>query len=194
VSSDRQTQQRMTASSEAGRAESDELLQLQADAEERRRAGAISRAAEREAQAKADAAAAAAALAAKAADDAARRAAVVAPPSAPAFGPVPASCAEYIGNVAIGCTLLLQWGFPLSEMPCLKLMWTKESGWNEKAYNAGSGATGIAQALPASKMAPYGADYLTNPATQIRWGLDYIKNRYKTPCGAWTFWQAHNWY
>ncbi len=174
------------------------MLDLQQAAEERRRTEAASRAAEREAQTKADAAAAASAAQAKAADDATRRAAVTAPPTSAPVGPIPVSCTEYTGNVAIGCTLLLQWGYPLSEMPCLKELWMHESGWNEKAVNSSSGATGIAQALPASKMASYGADYLTNPATQIKWGLDYIKNRpeYKTPCGAWNLWQSRSphWY
>jgi hypothetical protein len=73
-------------------------------------------------------------------------------------------------------------------------LWNKESHWNERSRNASSGAYGIPQALPASKMSVYGADYLTNPVPQIKWGLNYIKGRYKTPCGAWSFWQSHGWY
>jgi hypothetical protein len=107
---------------------------------------------------------------------------------------VPTSCNQYTGNRALGCAILLEIGFGLDQMGCLDAMWTKESGWNERSENASSGAYGIPQALPASKMAPYGADYLTNPVPQIRWGLDYIKGRYSTPCGAWDFWQAHSWY
>jgi hypothetical protein len=79
-------------------------------------------------------------------------------------------------------------------MNCLVPLWTKESHWNEKSKNTSSGAYGIPQALPASKMAVYGADYLTNPVPQIKWGLNYIKGRYTSPCGAWTFWQSHGWY
>ncbi|HEY7225709.1 MAG TPA: lytic transglycosylase domain-containing protein [Micromonosporaceae bacterium] len=107
---------------------------------------------------------------------------------------VPASCDAYTGNRALGCAILLEVGFGLDQMPCLDKMWTKESNWRTSSHNASSGAHGIPQALPASKMAPYGADYLTNPVPQIRWGLDYIKNRYQTPCKAWSFWQAHSWY
>jgi hypothetical protein len=107
---------------------------------------------------------------------------------------VPASCDEYTGNRALGCAVLLEVGFGLDQMGCLDAMWTKESNWRTNAHNASSGAHGIPQALPGSKMAVYGADWETNPVTQIRWGLDYIRSRYDTPCGAWSFWQAHHWY
>jgi hypothetical protein len=73
-------------------------------------------------------------------------------------------------------------------------MWTRESGWNTQADNPSSGAYGIPQALPGSKMASAGSDWQTNPATQIKWGLGYIKQTYGTPSAAWTFWQSHNWY
>ncbi|MEV5281669.1 transglycosylase SLT domain-containing protein [Streptomyces sp. NPDC051994] len=69
-----------------------------------------------------------------------------------------------------------------------------ESGWNHTATNSSSGAYGLVQALPASKMASAGADWKTNPATQIKWGLDYMNSRYGSPVGAWNFWQAHHWY
>jgi hypothetical protein len=107
---------------------------------------------------------------------------------------VPSSCNEFTGNKALGCALMLEAGFGLEEMGCLDAMWTHESHWNHLAQNASSGAYGIPQALPASKMAVYGEDYLTNPVPQIRWGLNYIQTRYGSPCGAWNFWQAHNWY
>ncbi|MGW2450284.1 aggregation-promoting factor C-terminal-like domain-containing protein [Streptomyces sp. NPDC001704] len=71
---------------------------------------------------------------------------------------------------------------------------SQESGWNHTATNASSGAYGLVQALPASKMASAGADWKTNPATQIKWGLDYMNSRYGSPVGAWNFWQAHHWY
>jgi len=108
--------------------------------------------------------------------------------------PVPGSCNEFTGNRALGCAILLEVGFGLDQMGCLNTMWTHESGWNERAMNQSSGAYGIPQALPASKMAVFGADYQTNPVPQIRWGLDYITKRYGSPCGAWSFWQANHWY
>ncbi len=80
-------------------------------------------------------------------------------------------------------------GFGIAEFPCLEKLWTKESGWNHKASNSSSGAYGIPQSLPGSKMGSVAADWRTNPATQIKWGLGYIKGRYKTPCGAWTYFQ-----
>ncbi|MFE2479040.1 transglycosylase SLT domain-containing protein [Streptomyces sp. NPDC059389] len=71
---------------------------------------------------------------------------------------------------------------------------SRESGWNHTATNASSGAYGLVQALPASKMASAGSDWKTNPATQIKWGLDYMNSRYGSPVGAWNFWQTHHWY
>ncbi len=67
-------------------------------------------------------------------------------------------------------------------------------GLGPPATNASSGAYGLVQALPASKMASAGSDWKTNPATQIEWGLDYMNDRYGSPCGAWKFWQANHWY
>jgi hypothetical protein len=69
-----------------------------------------------------------------------------------------------------------------------------ESGWNPSATNSSSGAYGLVQALPGSKMSTAGSDWKTNPATQIKWGLDYMNSRYGSPAAAWNFWQAHNWY
>jgi hypothetical protein len=66
--------------------------------------------------------------------------------------------------------------------------------WDATAENPSSGAYGIPQALPGDKMASAGSDWATNPATQIRWGLGYIREVYGTPAGAWVFWQANNWY
>ncbi len=108
---------------------------------------------------------------------------------------VPASCNEYSGNRAIGCALLLEAGWTLNDMAsCLEPLWTKESGWNHLSANGGSGAYGIPQALPGSKMAAYGDDWKTNPATQIKWGLSYIKSRYGTPCNAWATFKSKGWY
>jgi hypothetical protein len=85
-------------------------------------------------------------------------------------------------------------GWDESEYSCLDPLWARESGWRVNAGNSGSGAYGIPQALPASKMASAGADYLTNPMTQVRWGLGYIAGRYGTPCNAWHQWQTKHWY
>ncbi|WP_106814929.1 aggregation-promoting factor C-terminal-like domain-containing protein [Microbacterium timonense] len=87
-----------------------------------------------------------------------------------------------------------QYGWGDGQFSCLQSLWNKESGWNYQAYNAGSGATGIPQSLPGNKMASAGADWQTNAATQIRWGLDYIARAYGTPCAAWGHSQATNWY
>ena len=77
---------------------------------------------------------------------------------------------------------------------CLDRLWTKESEWRVRATNPSSGAYGIPQSLPASKMASAGSDWRTNPRTQIRWGLGYISDRYGSPCAAWAHSQSHNWY
>lgn len=81
-----------------------------------------------------------------------------------------------------------------SQFQCFSQIVKRESGWNYTATNAGSGAYGLVQALPGSKMATAGADWRTNPATQIKWGLGYMNTRYGSPCGAWSFWQSHHWY
>jgi resuscitation-promoting factor RpfB len=86
-----------------------------------------------------------------------------------------------------------KYGWGSDEFSCLVQMWNNESGWRTNAYNP-SGAYGIPQALPGSKMASAGPDWQTSASTQIAWGLDYIASRYGTPCGAWGFWQAHNYY
>jgi hypothetical protein len=86
------------------------------------------------------------------------------------------------------------YGWGDGQFSCLSSLWSKESGWNYRAYNAGSGATGIPQALPGSKMASFGGDWATNARTQIAWGLDYISRAYGSPCAAWGHSQATNWY
>lgn len=86
-----------------------------------------------------------------------------------------------------------QYGWGSDQFACLDSLWTKESGWNPTAANP-SGAYGIPQALPGNKMATAGADWATNPATQIAWGLSYISSVYGTPCAAWGHSQAKNWY
>ncbi|BDR54247.1 G5 domain-containing protein [Bombiscardovia apis] len=84
-------------------------------------------------------------------------------------------------------------GLGEGEFTCLVQLWNKESGWRTNAANP-SGAYGIPQALPGSKMASAGADWQTNPSTQINWGLGYIAGRYGTPCGAWAHSQSSGWY
>ncbi len=88
-------------------------------------------------------------------------------------------------NRDIGKQLAASWGWTGVEWLCLDNLFERESGWRTNADNPSSSAYGIPQALPGSKMASAGADWLTNPATQITWGLGYIKGRYGTPCGAW---------
>jgi hypothetical protein len=112
----------------------------------------------------------------------------------PYDGPIPASCNEYSGNRQIGCALMIEAGFGIDQFPCLDKLWTKESGWNHKARNPSSGAYGIPQARPGSKMGSVADDWETNPATQIKWGLGYIEGRYDTPCGAWQHSQSTGWY
>lgn len=81
-----------------------------------------------------------------------------------------------------------------TQFQCFSNIVQKESGWRVTATNPSSGAYGLVQALPGSKMASAGADWRTNPATQIKWGLNYMNSRYGSPCGAWSFWQSHHWY
>ncbi|MFT7709939.1 hypothetical protein ACMT9Y_03165 [Clavibacter tessellarius] len=93
----------------------------------------------------------------------------------------------------IARSILASQGMGDDQYACLDYLWTKESGWRVNAYNP-SGAYGIPQALPGSKMASAGADWQTNPATQIVWGLGYIDSRYGSPCGAKAHSVLKNWY
>lgn len=106
----------------------------------------------------------------------------------PAVTPDPGSAQDY----AAGAVAARGWAS--TEFDCLVALWSKESGWRVNAYNASSGAYGIPQALPGSKMATAGDDWETNAGTQIEWGLGYISGRYDTPCGAWAHSQAYGWY
>jgi hypothetical protein len=90
--------------------------------------------------------------------------------------------------------MLPAYGWDTAQMGCLLLLWERESGWNAAAYNPGTGAYGIPQALPGDKMAAAGPDWRTDPATQIRWGLGYIQATYGSPCGAWAHEEADGWY
>jgi hypothetical protein len=105
----------------------------------------------------------------------------------PATGRSPGQAAVPAGSPQrIALAMLGSYGWPASQFGCLNELWTKESGWNPRAANPYSGAFGIPQALPGSKMASAGQDWATNPATQIRWGLGYIRELYGSPCGAWS--------
>jgi hypothetical protein len=86
------------------------------------------------------------------------------------------------------------YGWSEYDFECLVKLWNRESGWNPNSHNSSSGAHGIPQSLPASKMASEGADYYTNGYTQIRWGLKYIKGRYGSPSAAWAHSQSKGWY
>ncbi|MDN3352586.1 lytic transglycosylase domain-containing protein [Actinomadura sp. DC4] len=114
------------------------------------------------------------------------------PSTAPAGGagdPVPSGTAQQIAR-----SLLPSYGWsPSSQFGCLVNLWNRESGWNTHAANP-SGAYGIPQAKPGSKMASAGPDWQNNATTQIKWGLGYIKDRYSTPCGAWAHSQSTGWY
>lgn len=87
-----------------------------------------------------------------------------------------------------------EYGMNDGQFACLNKLWTRESHWNYKAHNSRSGAHGIAQALPAAKMAVIADDWRSNPVTQIRWGLRYITMRYDTPCKAWSKFQRSRYY
>ncbi|MEV0195690.1 lytic transglycosylase domain-containing protein [Nonomuraea sp. NPDC050691] len=97
-------------------------------------------------------------------------------------------------NKVIALDQVVRRSWSYQEFRCLDSLWTRESNWDHRAYNSSSGAYGIPQALPGGKMSGAGADWRSNPATQIRWGLAYIKGRYGRPCGAWGHFQSHNWY
>lgn len=90
--------------------------------------------------------------------------------------------------------MLAQFGWSAVQFSCLDALWERESGWNAQAENPSSGAYGIPQALPGDKMASAGADWQSDAATQIRWGLTYIQDRYGSPCVAWSHEEGTGWY
>jgi hypothetical protein len=94
----------------------------------------------------------------------------------------------------IARAMLRSFGWSAGQFSCLEPLWAHESGWSVTAYNAGSGAYGIPQALPGAKMASAGPNWQHSAATQIRWGLEYIRGLYGSPCGAWNHELATGWY
>jgi hypothetical protein len=112
------------------------------------------------------------------------------PPSRATSAPAaPSGSAQQIAMGTLG-----SYGWSSSQFSCLNSLWNEESGWNVYATNPSTGAYGIPQALPGSKMASAGPDWQTDAATQIRWGLTYIKSLYGSPCGAWAHEEADGWY
>ncbi|MEJ5915107.1 hypothetical protein [Pseudokineococcus sp. 1T1Z-3] len=95
---------------------------------------------------------------------------------------------------SVAAAMVAERGWSSEQMSCLDSLWTKESSWQWDADNPTSSAYGIPQALPGEKMASAGADWETNPRTQIAWGLGYIDAVYGTPCSAWSHSQSYNWY
>lgn len=108
--------------------------------------------------------------------------------------PKPVAAAITGTPLQIAQTIATQAGLNQQQWVCLDSLWYQESKFETNAHNRRSGAFGIPQALPASRMASAGADWRTNPATQIKWGLSYIKVRYGTACNAWAHWKRDRWY
>ena len=113
------------------------------------------------------------------------------------------AAAIYVANAAppetgsikdFAYALVISNGWGRDQYSCLVALWTRESNWRWNAYNSSSGSYGIPQALPGAKMAEFGADWQTNPETQVRWGINYIKHRYGAPCGAMAHSNKLNWY
>jgi colicin import membrane protein len=145
-------------------------------------------------KAAADQAAAEKAAADAAAKQAADAAADQAAAEAAAAAAAPKAVDDPAAAKAYAASILGNYGWSASEMTALNTLWEKESNWKTTATNASSGAYGIVQSLPASKMATAGADWQTNYQTQIKWGLNYIKERYGSPSAALGFHLANNWY
>ena len=165
----------------------DQMRALQGERQHQQQVAAARAAAHKAAAAKA--AARKAAEQAAAARQAAAKAAQRAQPAQQAAVTAPSGSPEQIAQRMLG-----QFGWSSGQFSCLQPLWEHESGWNVTAENPTSGAYGIPQALPGSQMSSAGADWQTDAATQIRWGLTYIQGRYGSPCGAWSNEQQVNWY
>jgi hypothetical protein len=114
------------------------------------------------------------------------------------YGPAGPTWSTNTYKQAYALTRFPGYGWGAEQWPCLRDLWARESNWNELARNPASGAYGIPQAFPADKMASQGGDWRTNPQTQIRWGVEYIRTTrtYTTPCRAWSLWlsRSPHWY
>ena len=126
-------------------------------------------------------------------DATAPSASLAAASSAPAAETVAAGT-DAASAQAVARSMMGSYGWGDDQFSCLVSLWNRESSWNYQAENASSGAYGIPQALPGSKMGSVGADWRTNPTTQIVWGLGYISGRYGSPCSAWAHSEATGWY
>lgn len=114
--------------------------------------------------------------------------------SQPAAEPVASGDTSIAASKEFARATLSAKGLGANEFVCLDNLWERESNWNFLADNPTSDAYGIPQSLPGEKMATFGADWATNPQTQIKWGLSYIEERYATPCGAWAHSEMVGWY
>ena len=110
-------------------------------------------------------------------------------PTPTTTAPAPSGSPRQIAQAMLG-----SFGWSASQFACLDPLWAHESGWSVTAHNASSGAYGIPQAVPGSKMASAGPDWQTNATTQIKWGLQYIKGTYGSPCAAYAHEQSTGWY
>jgi hypothetical protein len=171
------------------------VQQLRLSVSEAQRSIAAARARKARERQRAEARAAARAAAERAAQQraaqqrAAQRQAARQQPAQPAAATAPFGSPQQIAMAMLG-----SYGWSSSQFSCLDSLWNHESGWNVSAANPSSGAYGIPQALPGSKMASAGPDWQTDAATQIRWGLGYIKGTYGSPCGAWAHEESVGWY
>ncbi len=170
------------------------LAQRQTAYESAAAKAAVAKAAAQQAAAAKAAAAKAAAAKAAAAKAAAQQQAAQQQAASQTAVQQPAASAPSGSPQQIAEQMLSQFGWSSGQFSCLQPLWAQESGWNLYASNPSSGAYGIPQALPGSKMASAGPDWQSNAATQIRWGLTYIQGTYGSPCAAWSHEQADGWY
>ncbi|RKE17089.1 lytic transglycosylase domain-containing protein [Streptomyces sp. TLI_171] len=171
------------AASASAQASASASAQAEADAKAKAEAAAKAKA---EAAAKASASASAAAKAKAAAEAASRSQQRQALPSS-----TPSAAQSVFSGTPQQIAAQI---VPAGQLQCFSNIVERESSWNVHATNPSSGAYGLMQALPGSKMASVGSDWRDNPVTQIKWGLQYMNETYGSPCAAWTFWQSHNWY
>ncbi|MFD0264543.1 aggregation-promoting factor C-terminal-like domain-containing protein [Kitasatospora indigofera] len=175
---------------ESAQAEADAAAKQRAEADAAAAAQAAQAQADADAKAQADAAAAQAQAQAKAQAEAKAKADAAAAASRSQQRPALNSGSAFTGTPQQIAAQIV----PAGQLQCFNNIIERESNWKVTATNPSSGAYGLVQALPGSKMAAAGADWRTNPATQIKWGLSYMNATYGSPCGAWKFWQVHHAY